>query len=52
VPKLDLVPGGTPPALAEQFEVGYVDDDGQQRLPLTEAWSVPLRRPVPPRHCV
>jgi hypothetical protein len=36
VPKLDLVPGGAPPALAEQFEIGYVDD-GQQRLPLTEA---------------
>lgn len=35
--ELDLVSGGAPLVLAEQFEVGYVDD-GRQRLPLTEVW--------------
>lgn len=49
MPKLDLVPGGASPALAEQFEIGYVDEDGQQRLPLTEAWSVPFEACQPAR---
>lgn len=40
MPKLDLVPVGALLVLVEQFEVGYVDDDSQQCLPLTEAWSV------------
>ncbi|MBY0443545.1 MAG: hypothetical protein K2Q25_15660 [Mycobacteriaceae bacterium] len=42
MPKFDLVLGGAPVALAEQFEVGYVNHDGQQRLPLTGVWSVPI----------
>jgi hypothetical protein len=49
VPKPDLAPGGAPAALAEQFEVGYVDEDGQQRLPLTEAWSVSFESCQPVR---
>lgn len=49
VPKLDLVSGGARPALAEQFEIGYLDDEGQQRVPLTEAWSVPFESCRPAR---
>lgn len=49
MPKLDLVAGSAPPVLAEQFEVGYVDDGGQQRLPLTDAWSVPFEACRPAR---
>lgn len=46
---LDLVLGASPAGLVEQFEVGYVDaDGGQQRLPLSEAWSMRFEscRPV------
>jgi hypothetical protein len=48
VPTLDLVPGGAPDPLAEQFEVAFSDAEGQQRLPLTEVWTVPFEscRPV------
>jgi hypothetical protein len=42
VPKLDLVPGGAPSVSAEWFEVAFADEDGEQRLPLAEAWSVPF----------
>lgn len=42
VPKLDLLPGEALLALAEEFEVAYTDVDGQQRLPLSEVWSVPF----------
>lgn len=43
------MPGGVLAALAEQFEVGYVKEDGEQRLPLTEAWSVPFESCWPVR---
>uniref|UniRef100_UPI003F494E4B TnsA-like heteromeric transposase endonuclease subunit n=1 Tax=Amycolatopsis sp. CA-096443 TaxID=3239919 RepID=UPI003F494E4B len=41
------MPGGAPPP-GERFEVAFADDDGEQRLPWTAAWSVPFEscRPV------
>jgi hypothetical protein len=49
VPKLDLVPGGSPAAPAERFEVAFTDDDGEQRLPPIEVWSVPFESCLPVR---
>jgi hypothetical protein len=48
VPKLDLLPGEALAELAEEFEVAYTDVDAQQRLPLSEVWTVPFEscRPV------
>jgi hypothetical protein len=46
---LDLVTGGAPPSLAERFEVGYADERGEQRVPLTEVYSVPFEDCVPVR---
>lgn len=48
VPKLDLVSGG---ALAadERFEVAFADDEGEQRLALTKAWSIPFESCLPVR---
>jgi hypothetical protein len=36
------------PSSGEWFEVGFADADGDKRLPLVEAWSVPFEmcRPV------
>jgi hypothetical protein len=48
---LDHLPGGAPPSLAERFELAYADADanGEQRVPLTEAWSVPFEACTPVR---
>jgi hypothetical protein len=46
---LDLVPGRGPSSLAERFEVGYVDERGEQRLPLAEVLSVPFKSCLPVR---
>jgi hypothetical protein len=49
VRKLDLVASGAAAgAPIERSEVAFADEDGEQRLPLTEAWSVPFEscRPV------
>jgi hypothetical protein len=47
VPKLDLVPGGAAVS-EERFEVAFADEDGEQRLPWTSAWSMTFEscRPV------
>ncbi|CRK55295.1 hypothetical protein [Alloactinosynnema sp. L-07] len=49
MPKLDLVPGGAPAWPDEGFEVAFADEDGEQRLGLTEAWSVPFEVCLPVR---
>ncbi|WP_214367032.1 TnsA-like heteromeric transposase endonuclease subunit [Pseudonocardia sp. H11422] len=49
MPKLDLVPGGAPAASAERFGVAFANQDGEQRLPLAEAWSVPFESCLPVR---
>jgi hypothetical protein len=35
--------------LVDRFELAYADERGQQRVPLTEAWSVPFEAGVPVR---
>ncbi|MFC5054336.1 TnsA-like heteromeric transposase endonuclease subunit [Saccharothrix xinjiangensis] len=47
MPELGVLPGGAPPA-SEGFELVFADEFGEQRVGLTEAWSVPLEscRPV------
>jgi hypothetical protein len=49
VRKLDPVPDCGPTALVEGFEVAFADEDGEQRRPLTEVWSVPFESGVPVR---
>lgn len=49
MPTLDLVPGGASLALVERFELAYADERGEQRIPLTEAWSVPFEACTPVR---
>lgn len=49
MPSLDLVPGGAPSLLVERFETAYADERGEQRVPLTEAWSVPYEVCTPVR---
>jgi hypothetical protein len=49
VPTLDHLPGGALAAMVERFELGYVDECGEQRVPLTEAWSVPFEACTPVR---
>jgi hypothetical protein len=49
VPTSNHLRDGTRTALAEQFEFAYVDERGQQRVALTEAWSVPFEAGVPVR---
>jgi hypothetical protein len=48
VPQFDLVVGGAASTRAGEFEVGFVTEASEQRLSLTEAWSVPFEscRPV------
>lgn len=48
MPELELVLGGALAAPMETFEVVFADDDGEQRLELTAALSVPFEscRPV------
>lgn len=48
MPELELVLGGAPAAPIEAFEIAFSDDDGEQRLELTAALSVPFAscRPV------
>jgi hypothetical protein len=43
------VAGGAPAPLTERFEVAFADEDGQQRLPLAEAWSMPFESCLPVR---
>lgn len=43
------MPGGASPALVERFELAYADEHGEQRIPLTEAWSVPFEACTPVR---
>lgn len=49
VPNFDLVPGGAPPTLNSEFEVAFATEAGEQRLSLTEAWSVPFESCLPVR---
>ena len=49
VPELELVLGGVPAAPIEAFEVAFADDDGEQRLELTAALSVPFESCHPVR---
>lgn len=49
MPTLDLIPGGAPSSLVERFEIAYADERGEQRIPLTEAWSVPFEACTPVR---
>jgi len=49
VPRLDLVAGGGPAVLADRFDVSFVDEDGEQRRQLTDAWSVPFETCLPVR---
>ncbi len=49
VPNFDLVPGGAPPTLSSEFEVAFATEAGEQRLSLTEAWSVPFESCLPVR---
>ena len=49
MPTLDHFPGGAPQTLAERFELAYADEGGEQRVPLTEAWSVPFEACAPVR---
>lgn len=42
VPRLELVIGGSPAASIEAFEVAFADDDGERRLELTAALTVPF----------
>lgn len=48
MPNLDLVHGGAPASSGEHLEIALSNDDGEQLLPLSEAWSVPFEacRPV------
>lgn len=48
MPELELVLGGAPPAPFEAFEVAFADDEGEQRVGLPAALSVPFEvcRPV------
>jgi hypothetical protein len=36
-------------SLAERFELAYADERGEQRTPLTEAWSAPFESCAPVR---
>jgi hypothetical protein len=49
VPELELVLGSAPVAPIEAFEVAFADDDGEQRLELTAALSVPFESCHPVR---
>lgn len=49
MPKLELVLGGAPAAPIEAFEVAFADDDGERRLELTAALSVPFESCCPVR---
>jgi hypothetical protein len=49
VRKFDLVPGGVPLTLGGECEVAFADEYGEQRLPLTEVWSVPFESCLPVR---
>lgn len=49
MPNFDLVPGGAPPTLNSEFEVAFATEAGEQRLSLTEAWSVPFESCLPVR---
>ncbi|MFF1613242.1 hypothetical protein ACFVYA_36215 [Amycolatopsis sp. NPDC058278] len=42
MPELDLVPGDAPAAVLGGFEFSYADEGREQRVALTEAWSVPF----------
>jgi hypothetical protein len=49
VPKLDLVPGGTPAGPADGFEVAFADEDGEHRLPLLNTVPVAFESCQPVR---
>ena len=49
VPKLDLVHGSAPAVPGGEFEIAFADEDGEQRLELTTAWSVPFESCLPVR---
>jgi hypothetical protein len=49
VPKLGLVLGDAAATSGGKFEIAFADEDGEQRLELTEAWSVPFESCLPVR---
>ena len=49
MPKLDLVRGSAPAVPGGEFEIAFADEDGEQRLELTTAWSVPFESCLPVR---
>jgi hypothetical protein len=49
VPTFDHVPGEAPSSLVERFELAYTDERSEQRVPLTEALSVPFESCSPVR---
>ncbi|GAA2681470.1 MULTISPECIES: TnsA-like heteromeric transposase endonuclease subunit [Actinosynnema] len=49
MPTLDLVSGGARASLAERFELAYADERGEQRVPLTESWSLSFEDYMPVR---
>ncbi|WET81613.1 hypothetical protein P3102_10545 [Amycolatopsis sp. QT-25] len=49
MPTLEHLPGGAPQAQTERFELAYADERGEQRVSLTEAWSVAFEDCAPVR---
>ncbi|MEV0677785.1 hypothetical protein AB0I60_14805 [Actinosynnema sp. NPDC050436] len=48
MPDLGVLPGGAP-AAPERFELVFADEDGENRVGLSEVWSVPLESCLPVR---